>query len=430
MMAEAFDNTARAPALYKEFGEHEMLQFLLAAGNMDIDDVASAMKKKELEKILRMHPYAISQGKDGRYRTYIRDRSTKGVRKQIAKATLEQLHTFLYDHYRELWLETGKERITLEKLYPAWLEYKALHVEAGTTIERIDRDWRKHYVGTPIIKRPLASLKKLDLDIWAHQLIKDNDLTKKSYYNITIIMRQVLQYAVDREIIEHNYFDGVRVDGKRLFRKEHKKEDLTQVFTHDELVKLEELAWRDFEQKRHTKHQLIPLAILFQFQTGVRLSELCAVQYGDIDGDEIWIRRMVRHPSGEVVEHTKGNSVDRRVFLTKKAQEIIAAAKKRREEYGLPVEQGTFIFSMTEAPMPYSAVNKDYYRFCVEIGTSPKTSHKARKTVISALVDGRVNINTIRAMMGHADERTTYKSYVFDRSDREEKARRIESALS
>jgi integrase len=139
---------------------------------------------------------------------------------------------------------------------------------------------------------------------------------------------------------------------------------------------------------------------------------------------------MVRHPSGEVVEHTKGNSVDRRVFLTKKAREIIAAAKKRREEYGLPVEQGTFIFSMTEAPMPYSAVNKDYYRFCVEIGTSPKTSHKARKTVISALVDGRVNINTIRAMMGHADERTTYKSYVFDRSDREEKARRIESALS
>ena len=81
--------------------------------------------------------------------------------------------------------------------------------------------------------------------------------------------------------------------------------------------------------------------------------------------------------------------------------------------------------------MPYSAVNKDYYRFCVEIGTSPKTSHKARKTVISALVDGRVNINTIRAMMGHADERTTYKSYVFDRSDREEKARRIDAvALS
>lgn len=420
----------RSNNLIGDISNEEMLKFLLETGNMDIDDVASAMRKKELAKILRMHPYAISKGKDGRYRTYIRDRSTNGVRRQIAKATLEQLHSFLYDHYREIWFEEGKGKVTLETLYPVWLEYKALHVEAYTTIQRIDRDWRKFYLGTPIIKRSLASLKKLDLDIWAHKLIKDNDLTKKSYYNITIIMRQVLQFAVDKDIIVHNYFDDVRVDGKRLFRKERKKQDLTQVFTHEELVQLEDLAWRDFEKKRHKKHQLIPLAIMFQFQTGVRLSELCAIQYGDIEGDEIWIRRMVRHPSGEVVEHTKGNSEDRRVILTTKAKKIIEAAKNRRKEGGLPVEADTFIFSMTDDPMPYSAVNKDYYRYCVEMGTTPKTSHKARKTVISALVDGQVNINTIRAMMGHADERTTYKSYVFDRSNQEEKARRIESALS
>ncbi len=66
---------------------------------------------------------------------------------------------------------------------------------------------------------------------------------------------------------------------------------------------------------------------------------------------------------------------------------------------------------------PFFMSNDEWYNF-------------DEKAFCYKLTDGRVNINTIRAMMGHADERTTYKSYVFDRSDREEKARQIESALS
>ena len=58
-----------------------------------------------------------------------------------------------------------------------------------------------------------------------------------------------------------------------------------------------------------------------------------------------------------------------------------------------------------------------------------KSSHKTRKTYISALIDGKVNINTIREMVGHADERTTYNNYCFDRSTEDEKVNLIEKAL-
>lgn len=64
------------------------------------------------------------------------------------------------------------------------------------------------------------------------------------------------------------------------------------------------------------------------------------------------------------------------------------------------------------------------------MGIVQKSSHKARKTVISALIDGNVNINSIREMVGHKDERTTFSNYVFDRSTDEEKVRMIEEALS
>ncbi len=55
---------------------------------------------------------------------------------------------------------------------------------------------------------------------------------------------------------------------------------------------------------------------------------------------------------------------------------------------------------------------------------------KAIKTYISTLIDAGVNINTIREMVGHEDERATYNSYCFDRTDKSERMKIIEAALS
>ncbi len=118
------------------------------------------------------------------------------------------------------------------------------------------------------------------------------------------------------------------------------------MFNRDELEKLYAAAWKHFEAGDMTVHKLAPLAILFQFQTGVRIGELTAVR-----------------------------------------------------------------------------------KLCKEIDTVHKSSHAARKTFISALIDGGVNINTIRELMGHRDERTTYNSYCYDYSTNDERAKLIENAL-
>ena len=52
----------------------EMLSFMQAHGMIDVDSVANAMKKKEIENIInRNHKYAILQDKDGRWKTYVKD---------------------------------------------------------------------------------------------------------------------------------------------------------------------------------------------------------------------------------------------------------------------------------------------------------------------------------------------------------------------
>ena len=240
-------------------------------------------------------------------------------------------------------------------------------------------------------------------------------------------MRQALDFAVDLELIKANPFSALKIDGRRMFHRERKKPNATQIFLKNETEPLYARAREHFSTPNRLKNKLAPLAILFQFQTGVRLGELCALRYEDIENETyIQVRRMYRYETHKVVEHTK-NFEDRKVFLTSSAREIIETAKKYQLEHGCSISD--FIFSEDGLPLSPWSISYLYDKYCDDIGIMRKSSHKSRKTYISALIDGQVNINTVREQVGHADERTTYNNYCFDRNSEDEKLKLIENAL-
>ncbi len=437
-MTETYDeqlnimNTAAPFTVEHGKSAEEILSFLQANGMINVDSVANAMKKQERENIIRRnHTYAIFQDKDGRWKTYVKDETKKGGRRLIAKATREKLEDTLVDYYKGTDLILIRENMTLAMLYPEWIRHKELHTRAKSYINRIERDWKTYYEGTEITNIPIRNYTKLQLDNWAHTLIKQYDMTNKQYYNCTVIMRQALDYAVELGIIPRNLFADVKIDGRRLFRHVKKKESLTQVFSVEELKKIEKMAWEDFRHGARSRiHKLAPLAVLFQFQTGIRIGEALSLRYDDVSKDGKWIhiQRFYRYETGEIVEHTKEAEGDRFVPLTAHAREIIAAAKQKQNELAVP-EDG-FIFSVNEKPLPYQPVQYIYEQYCKRLGTVTKSSHKARKTYISTLYDAGVNINSIREYAGHADEQTTLHNYCFDRSSEQEKLDQVERALA
>ena len=316
--------------------------------------------------------------------------------------------------------------MNLEIFYHEWLKYKQLHTTASTYITRIESDWKSFYVGTPIIKIPLKKINKLTLDVWAHQLIKDYDMTRKKYVNVQVIMRQALEYAVDLDIIESNPMKGLKID-KKIFRKEQKKPDDTQVYTVDERKMMISLAWEDY--KNAVKfYELSPLALMFQFQTGLRIGELCAVKFSDIENENyIHIQRMLRRDTKEVVPHTKTDCGDRYVFLTKEAKKLIAIAKERQEKTN--GKAAGYIFSLTSEPITERCITSLLKKYCSKLGILYRSSHKVRKTYGSSLLDGGVSLNTTRIMLGHSDEKTTLKYYCFDTHTELEKMNLMENAL-
>lgn len=379
-------------------------------------------------EIQKKHPYSISQGKgkDQRWRTYIPDKSSKYGRKLIVKATEEELYECLNTFYEEKLLDKLLDKVNLEIFYPEWLKYKSLHTTAETYITRIESDWRTFYVGTPIIKIPLKKIDKLTLDVWAHQLIKDHEMTRKKYVNMQVIMRQALEYAADLDIIESSPMKELKID-KKVFRKEQKKPDDTQVYTVGERKQMIPLAWEDY--KNDVKfYKLSPLALIFQFQTGLRIGELCAVKFSDIENENyIHIQRMLRRDTKEVVPHTKTDCGDRYVFLTKEAKRLVAIAKERQEE--LNGKAAGYIFSLTNEPITERCITSMLKKYCSKLGILYRSSHKVRKTYGSSLLEGGVSLNTTRIMLGHSDEKTTLKYYCFDTHTEIEKMNLMENAL-
>lgn len=405
------------------------------AGIIDLGSVQEQVAMKKREKILNRHPYAWWEGKDGKWRTYIPDESKKNNRRLVKRNTEQEITDYIVDFYEE---ENKKETkgISLVELYPEWLKFKSLHTNATSYINRIVADWRRYYASEKIIHTPIKELTCLKLDEWIHKTIKKHNLTKKQYYNMTVIFRQVLDYAVGRGLIETNPFSKVIVN-KKLFRKVPKKISKTQVFLVGEEENVIKEALNDFyENGKDTA----ALAIPFNFQVGLRSGELVALKESDIEGDILHVQRMEvkvyeisedgttgRCIGREVVEYAKSDAGIRDVYLTQEAKEIIEIILQTNRER--QVSSDYLFLDRTGTRISTYVVDNRITKYCRHIGIPEKRIHKIRKTYISALIDSQLNIDEVRRQAGHEDEKTTYANYCFNRLEENPTHQKIEQAL-
>ena len=411
----------------------ELLQLTAECDNLNADDsLEMTVKPMKRDLILKKHTAKIWQGtgKDTRWKTHVPPDN-----KIIARKTREELLDYLADYYSGQ-IKNTPDFCTVETLYPEWLDYKSLHTDASTTIRRLDDDWRRFYTGTEITTIPVKELTKLQLDIWAHQIVKDNHLTKKQYYNMVTIMKQVLLYAVDKGIIAESPFKDVKVSPK-LFQYVPKQKSDTQVFLLEDQQEIIKEAYKDFEKRQETS----ALAIILLFATGMRVGEIVALKYSDVEEKHLYIQRMEvkvhqKNDDGswgkrgyDIADHTKSPAGMRKVFLTQEARAVLKLIKESNYKNGYSDTEG-YMFLNKKGRIQEGSIDRKLRTLCRRIGIEEKSPHKIRKTYISTLIDQGVNLNTIREMVGHEDERVTLKNYCFDRRNAEQIEEQIEKALA
>ena len=420
----------------------EALKFAVENGIIDLSYIQAKYEMNKREEILKKHKWAISQGKDGYWRTYLPDeeKGKKMIKRKSQKDIENIVIQFIKKQSEEVAAEKKNKKITLENLYEEWIVSKEKHTNSSSYIKRITADWKKYYIPQKnLISKPIIEFTKNELDDWAHEMIKEKELTKKQYYNMSIIIRQSLEYASEKGYIEENPFEKIKINSK-MFRKVKKPLPQTQVYLTDEIPKIVYDMLRRF---KNNPENTSPLAVLLDFEIGVRIGELVALKLSDISEDWAYIhvqRQAVREYKRidkdstkmrfvgfKVVEYTKSDDGDRQVYLTDLARKIIKIVLSVNKYYKHKCED--YIFVKGNQRLSHYTIQSKLYRGCESIGIITKTMHKVRKTYISSLIDSGLNIDEIRRQAGHSDERTTYGNYCFNRMTAPETQAVMEKAL-
>lgn len=439
------------------------MQQAIADGIIDISRVQATIEMKRKEKIISQHNYSIWEGKNGNWYTYVYDETKEKNRRLVKRKSRRSIEDYIVKNYKAKNIEN---QITIKSLFKEWLEYKSLKVNSANTINRLLNDWSRFYDNeeynrihqTDIIHTPIQDLSKIQLEKWAHHMVrfgniipfndgripkKDRlpNLSTKQYYNMTLIVREILDYAVDQEILDVNLYRKVKVNNK-LFRKVEKPKDETQVFLKDEVPKIIELAWQDFEKN---PSDVTILSIILNFYLGARVGELVALKREDIVQDKyVHIHHQfvkdfnmddVMHPvfiGYKDVNYTKSDAGDREVYLVSEATSILNTIYETLDKYHSHLEdyQKGYLFVKDGKVMSQNRVGQLLGKYCRELGIIKKSNHKIRKTFISTLFDSGMNLNTIRSMVGHEDERTTLHNYTFNRCGNAEIEKQLEESLS
>ena len=409
------------------YSADDVLSTIYEQGILDEDGVRLIMRKKHLQFVLSHHEHKIWQSADGRWKTYITDEES-GKRKQISRESREELENFLYDKYLAEDEELAKKRATMESLYDDWAEYKSLFVSEAT-IKRDRNTWKALYKDAPIVKKPLVSITKTELERWLLSVIRSKNMNSHQFTNFISVVRQLMAYAEEIGIIESNPAEKIHIQKKRILKPEVKGPAITQVFMEDERQMLIKHAMEQYAKHRDTVQIFTSLAIAFLLYVPLRRGELVALRFDDLDGNRLYLTDSYSHDRKCLKGRLKDIEGWRTVDVVPPALEIIEKIRQERIRLGMPTDGCIFTVNEKYSSL-YSALGKSINKYCDELGIPRRSLHKTRKTCASKMHADGVNDLIIQAQLGHKDLRTTFNSYCYDVTTDAERYRAISASLA
>lgn len=327
---------------------------------------------------------------------------------------------------------------TIASLYPDWQTHKQITGARSTTPYRIHKDWIRFFLNDDTsvnyICKDICTLTIMDLEAWMCTLVKKYQLTKKAYNNMSTIPRNIFKLALDRELIAKNNFESINVP-KHLFRRETKPDSKFQVFTLPEQSLLIQAAIDQYTD--HYLHNIYLMTVPLAFKTGLRLGELLALQWEDINEDTLYVHQSLTKDMDfndgvwtssayRVDNRLKKNAAPRTVHLTPDTLKLLSYIKSHY------IDQDTnpiFVFEKDGRLAAPGAIHNSWKRLCRKVDILPRSPHKARKSYVTSLFENDLPLEYIRGACGHLDERTTLHNYCFNQDSDDEIKSKLQIAL-
>lgn len=245
---------------------------------------------------------------------------------------------------------------------------------------------------------PVKALAPITIRKWILSL----NLKPKTVRNILIPLRTVLEEAVNDDIIERSPLDRVKLNKllskKTPDKKENKKEYKVDPFDINEINAI--LARAEYEQACN----------LFQFAffTGLRPSELMALEWQDIDwvNGQVYVQRAVVEREEKC---TKTEASKRFVLLLPPAMEALQKQK------AFTFMEGKRVFHNPKTDRPWvddHQLRRSCWQYMLRrAGVRYRNPYQTRHTYASMMLSAGENMLWVAKQMGHVDTEMIIKTY-------------------
>lgn len=278
-------------------------------------------------------------------------------------------------------------KILFKQVAMQWLSYTKPHVKESTYLKY--KTEVENHILPEIGNVILNDISKRHLAFFTEHLMSEKNLSKTSVNNILIISSMILRYAEEEYNIHLPKIQLLKTD----------KQEMRVLSTNEQKILLKYLAEDD-----NPYH----LSIILAMYTGMRIGEICALQWEDVEENVIHINKtMQRMKSGEkteiIISSPKTITSKRDIPISVQLIEIL---KNYRQENGYVVcqESGKYIEPRL--------LQQHFKRIIQCCNIPPANFHSLRHTFATRCVEVGVDVKTLSEILGHSDVKTTLNKYV------------------